>query len=227
MILFEGTSYIDGKPIVAIATGYKGKSSNRKTGAMVQVWVLRQDIPPTEAKKTGADFSVCGDCPLRQANGGGCYVNVGQAPLAIWRKYKRGGYPVWDKTAFDRPVRFGAYGDFAALPPYFVAFLKAMSPAGYTGYTHGWRYRQDLAPVCMASVHTIEEKEYAKSLGFRTFRTGNAGSGDILCPSETGISCAQCKLCCGSSKKAKDIYIPAHGPAAKKVDAISKMEVMS
>ena len=80
--------------------------------------------------------------------------------------------------------------------------------------------------VCMASVHTIEEKEYANSLGFRTFRTGNAGSGDILCPSETGISCAQCKLCCGSSKKAKDIYIPAHGPAAKKVDAISTLGAM-
>ena len=142
MILWEGKSHIDGKPIVAIATGIESASNNVKTGAMVQIWVLRSDIEPLAAAAIGQDFSICGDCPLRRFNGGGCYVNIGQAPTAIYRAYKRGSYPQWDrKTQFNRPVRFGAYGDFAALPPHVCDFIKLMSPFGFTGYTHGWRYR--------------------------------------------------------------------------------------
>jgi hypothetical protein len=65
VILYEGPSVIDGAPIVAIATGFKSPSSNDKTGTMIQVWILRADIAPHEAQKTGADESICGDCPMR------------------------------------------------------------------------------------------------------------------------------------------------------------------
>jgi hypothetical protein len=65
VIIYEGPSVIDGAPIVAIATGFKSPSSNDKTGTMIQVWILRADIAPHEAQKTGADESICGDCPMR------------------------------------------------------------------------------------------------------------------------------------------------------------------
>ena len=56
-IIYEGPSVIDGKPIVAIAT-YSGR--NRKTGAMVQTYILRADLNPLDASKTGEDASICG-----------------------------------------------------------------------------------------------------------------------------------------------------------------------
>jgi hypothetical protein len=49
-ILYEGPSMIDGKPIVVIATV---GSANSKTGAMVQTWIMRQDVEPHHALKTG------------------------------------------------------------------------------------------------------------------------------------------------------------------------------
>ena len=45
LVLYEGPSEIDGKPIVCIATL---DSRNRKTGNMVQTWILRQDVSPFE-----------------------------------------------------------------------------------------------------------------------------------------------------------------------------------
>ena len=62
VVRYRGPSLIDGGPIVAIATF---GSSNQKTGDVPQVWILREDEPPVRAAKTGADHSVCGDCPLR------------------------------------------------------------------------------------------------------------------------------------------------------------------
>src|ERR1044072_7826307 len=69
-----------------------------------------------------------------------CYVNVGQAPLRIWRSYNEGSYPkLTDFSVFEgRRIRFGSYGD-----PVFIPFdvLKAIAhhSAGWTGYTHQWR----------------------------------------------------------------------------------------
>lgn len=63
MILWEGKSPFDGAPIVLIATGYARPSKNTKTGALLQTWILRQDVAPHDAVASGADASVCGDCP--------------------------------------------------------------------------------------------------------------------------------------------------------------------
>jgi hypothetical protein len=65
IVIWEGPSRLDGAPIVAIATGLARSSSNEKTGPMVQTWILRQDQAPHVAQRTGADESVCGNCPLR------------------------------------------------------------------------------------------------------------------------------------------------------------------
>ena len=52
-ILWEGASLIDGAPIVVIATGFASRSTNRKTGGMVQTYILRRDIDPVSAVQSG------------------------------------------------------------------------------------------------------------------------------------------------------------------------------
>ena len=61
IVLYEGPSMLDGAPIVAIATGIKSRAGNVKTGDMVQVFILRQDMSPNEAQRKGTDGAVCGD----------------------------------------------------------------------------------------------------------------------------------------------------------------------
>jgi len=49
-ILQRGLSPIDNNPFVVIMTM---KTTNRKTGDMIQVWILREDVNPVEAIATG------------------------------------------------------------------------------------------------------------------------------------------------------------------------------
>ena len=221
-VLWRGESRIDGSPIVAIATM---KTNNRKTGDMVQTWILRDDVSPIEAVNLGLDIAICGDCPHRWAlrrsgksEQAACYVNVGQAPLAIWRAYKRGAYcDQWSPDVFEgRAIRIGAYGDPVAVP---IKVWRSMliKAIGHTGYTHQWKYARakSYKGLLMASVDSLEESLLALSNGWRFFRIGEkATANDIKCPSDR-ISCEQCKLCSGvgeDSKRAgvKSIFIPAH-----------------
>ena len=82
-LIYKGPSQLDGRPIVVIATT---GSKNAKTGNMLQTWILRADVPPVQATKTGEDYSICGDCPHRGAVTGkrSCYVLPFQAPLKIY-----------------------------------------------------------------------------------------------------------------------------------------------
>jgi hypothetical protein len=60
LVLYRGPSLYTGGPIVVIATGLGGsRSSNRKTGEMVQTYILA-DVgeEPQAAIKSGADASV-------------------------------------------------------------------------------------------------------------------------------------------------------------------------
>ena len=57
-ILYEGPSGIDGAPIVVIATGFANSSANAKTGDMIQTWIIRSDIAPHHAVKSGDDASI-------------------------------------------------------------------------------------------------------------------------------------------------------------------------
>jgi hypothetical protein len=94
---------VDGAPIVAIATD---GTRNRKTGSMIQIWILRADVNPVEAVLTGADRSVCGACPLRSRDGlrgRGCYVQVQDAPAAVWRAYRAGKYRPILVSTMTRP----------------------------------------------------------------------------------------------------------------------------
>jgi hypothetical protein len=130
-IIYKGPSLLDGKPIVVIATYSK---RNIKTGEVVQTYILVDGINPLEASKTGADFSICGNCAMRgevttdpnrkQAKNRRCYVNLGQGVLIVYKSFLRGVYAMADNIASrksigrGRFVRIGTYGDGAAVPDY-------------------------------------------------------------------------------------------------------------
>ena len=172
-VIYRGPSLLDGKPIVAIVTGLASNSANQKTGNMLQTWILRADVAPLDAIRTGADSSICGDCKHRPANLGTCYVWVFQAPRSVFAAFKRGIYPVATDLAGlgrGRAVRLGAYGDPAAVPAHIWTSLVSEA-SSHTGYTHQW-LRDDAgayAPLVMASADNATEREMAQSLGFRTF----------------------------------------------------------
>ena len=43
-VVWEGASLIDGSPIVLILTGFVSPSLNRKTGKLIQSWILQQEF---------------------------------------------------------------------------------------------------------------------------------------------------------------------------------------
>ena len=235
-IVYNGPSMLDGSPIVAIVTT---GSSNAKTGAMAQLWIMRSDVDPVTASRTGADEAVCGACPHRgtpnldkptgQADGRACYVVLAQAPLGIYKAFRRGVYPMArtvDAIAAvgaGRMVRVGAYGDGAALPAWITSALTR-DAAGHTAYSHqagrpGARFEPERY---MASVESKQAAEEAWSRGWRTFRIV-AEAADIVpgreieCPSDRGVQCIDCGLCGGAQVKAKSIAIVKHGNGAKYV----------
>ena len=222
-IIYNGPSLLDGKPIVVIAT-YSNR--NTKTGKVVQTYILRSDINPLEASKTGEDFSICGSCPMRGevttdpkrkiAKGRKCYVNLGQGVLIVFKSYKRGVYKEGDPRTMgrDRFVRVGTYGDPAAVPSEVWDELLAECET-WTAYTHQKPWRPDIA---MQSADSYDEAKAHWANGRRTFRV-IVDLGDIdksketLCPAskEAGrrVQCTACKLCKGSSK-AQSIAIVEH-----------------
>jgi hypothetical protein len=188
-IMYQGSSMLDGAPIVVIATM---STSNVKTGQMVQTWILRADINPVEASQTGDDASICGNCVHRHYNKGACYVNIGQAPNAVYKGFQRGIYPVF---SFDdhahyfahRKIRLGAYGDPAAVPFGVMQSIAALG-IGHTGYTHqadhkgfDGRYFE----LCQVSADTPRQAAKYQKLGAKTFRVALAGdalaNGELEC----------------------------------------------
>jgi len=208
---------------VVIAT-YSNR--NTKTGKVVQTYILRSDINPLEASKTGADFSICGSCPMRGevttdpkrkiAKGRKCYVNLGQGVLIVFKSYKRGVYKEGSARDMgrDRFVRVGTYGDPAAVPSHVWDELLSECET-WTAYTHQKPWRPDIA---MQSADSYDEAKAHWAEGRRTFRVivdlGDIDkSNEALCPAskEAGrrVQCTACKLCKGSSN-AKSIAIVEH-----------------
>ncbi len=231
MVIWRGTSRIDGvTPIVLIATyetGSGAASHNRKTGGMVQTWILRDDMEPHDALRNGADEAICGTCPHRSPASGGsgaCYVTVFQAPLSTYRAYKRGNARPLDYSVFaGRSIRFGAYGDPAAVPFHVWESLASVA-SSVTGYTHAWRYCDPrFARFTMASCDSLEDHAAARSAGYRAFVVRERGTdkpaGMVTCPaSDEGgkrTQCADCLQCGGTAAGRKaDITIMAHGASA-------------
>jgi len=228
-IIYNGPSLLDDKPIVAIAT-YSDR--NTKTGKVLQTYIIRADISPLEASKSGEDFSICGDCKFRgtpttdpvrkQAVKRDCYVNLGQGPTIVYKSYMRGVYPAADNVGdrvdlgTGRVVRIGTYGDPAAVPSWIWDQLIRHSES-HLAYSHQSGFRPDIA---MQSADTEAQAVAHWNNGARTFRVitdiGDLVKGkEILCPAskEAGrrVQCNACKLCGGTSIKAsKSIAIVQH-----------------
>lgn len=240
-IIYEGPSQLDGQPIVVIATGFAKSSGNVKTGAMIQTWIVRADMAPTDAAHAGADASICGDCPHRgtvengRNTGRTCYVTLFQAPRSVYAAYQRGVYPHASlgelrRLGAGRFVRLGSYGDPVAAP-IFVWSALTREAAGWTGYTHQWRnlggLRDRWQGLLMASCDSAIDRDEAMLAGWRCFRVmGSVAERDrkreVICPAsaEAGFktTCHDCRACAGTSAKARaSIAIVAHGAAGKRL----------
>jgi hypothetical protein len=164
-IIYRGPSLYDGAPIIVIANFSK---RNRKTGGVVQTYILRDAIDPRDASKGGQDVSICGTCPHRGkvttdpvrkiAKGRTCYVNLGQGVLITWLALQRGVYPnaqdVASRAAIGagRVVRIGTYGDPAAVPQEIWTDLLR-DAASWTAYTHSSGWRPDIAMQSADNYH--------------------------------------------------------------------------
>lgn len=215
-VIYRGASLINGKPIVVIAIT---KSSNVKTGNMVQTYILPDNgqLPVANAHAL-EDEAVCGDCKHRRgvvnpATGkkGSCYVNLGQGVTVVTKSYLNGNYPESlmqaTEASRNRVVRLGTYGDPAAVPYHVWESLLAYS-AGHTGYTHQWAKSSTdprIMRLCMASADSADEQIQAQSMGYRTFRVRLADQPllprEFVCPAseEAGKRklCTECKACDG------------------------------
>lgn len=227
-VLYRGKSVLDGAPIVVIATM---STTNEKTGDMIQTWIMREDLSPTEASKQQLDSSVCGMCPHRTSLKGACYVTLHQAPLSVWKAYKKGNYK--DLDALDlghfanRQIRLGSYGDPAAVP--FEVWQKLINvTAGNTGYTHQLghkRFDPRIATICQISADTEQQAAKAQSKGYKTFRVKTPNmrklDNEITCVNTThNISCLDCGLCDG---KRANVVIDVHGRSAGRFDKFERI----
>jgi len=234
-VIYAGPSKLDGSPIVVILSGLTRAPRNEKTGNMLQTWILRADMDPQAAIGAGLDASICGNCIHRgwldtavgKWRDRSCYVDVGKAPQAVYRSFAAGRIAA--RTIAElapklagRRVRFGAYGDPAAVPVHVWEQLATVC-SGHTGYTHQWRqaHAAPLSRLVMASADSVADRTAATAAGWRTFRvrlaTDALQPGEITCPAsdEAGkrTTCADCRLCNGTAPgdRRKSIAIINHG----------------
>jgi hypothetical protein len=231
-VIYRGPSLIDGRPIVAVAIT---KSSNRKTGNMVQTYIIRADIDPRDASRTGEDYSICGTCPHRGiaapdkvgglAVGRSCYVVIGQGPLLVYKSLVAGKY-----GSASTHKAMAALGKGPAAVPSYIWESLISEAKDHTAYSHqattqGADFRPDMF---MRSSDSLADAAIAWGRGQRTFRivrdVADVMKGrEILCPAseEAGrkTTCHKCGLCGGASVKAKSIAIVAHGAGAGLIGA--------
>jgi len=211
MKIWSGDSLLTGEPIsLYLIFG----SSNRKTGKMVQTWILRDDVEPHKAS-LDEQRAVCGDCKLRD---NGCYVTKFKAPLTVYRRYVNTDLVEPPKRI--TALRLGSYGDPAAVPFEVWQKLVLRTQGAITGYTHSWREADiRLQRHCMASVDTPDEAIAAWSDGWSIFATCRL-PGAKQCPADRTagmVKCITCGLCSGNRKNQRAIWIRPHGNQAKRI----------
>lgn len=223
-IIYSGPSLIDGSPIVCIAIIGSG---NVKTGSMIQTYIIRSDMSPMQASKSGKDYAICGNCIHRgtptdnpdkkQAVGRSCYVTLYQGPTQVYKAYKRELYPnaTYEQIRAigdGQMVRLGSYGDPAAVPKSVWDALLRES-VGHTGYSHQSKLPGVAVDYNRVMV-SVESKASAQGYhlnGKRTFRVipvatwkeqGNASllKSEILCPASVEAGNKATCIDCGLCK---------------------------
>lgn len=236
IVIYLGPSMLDSAPIVVLASV---GSSNVKTGSMVQTWIMRSDVHPSEASARKTDSSVCGMCPRRHSLGGDCYVQIFQAPGSVWKAWERAGRPGenWAdpaqivrlaQDAQSWGLRLGSYGDPMAVPwDVWATLIDALQPKKVVGYTHQWGtigyvnqnpHKAWFRDRLMASCDTPAEATLARSLGWRYFLAVQANTEiperTVLCPATREVNpltCSQCGACDGGNPTKASIYLMEHG----------------
>ena len=100
---------------------------------------------------------------------------------------------------------------------------------GWTGYFHNWRELGQVKAKAynayfMASTESATSFDLANTQGLRVFHANTKQpENTVECLSDShGISCAECQLCQGWSKRAKSVWINPHGSKVKKAIAATK-----
>ena len=224
IVFYDGPSLLDGKPILGIALS---STTNSKTGDLMQTYIIKKDMHPQDAINDGSDDTICGKCIHRKTgNKTGkrtCYVfppAIGQVFKAFIAEKYANITEENQHTFRGRKIRFGAYGDPAAIPAKVWRKLLAISGENHTSYTHLWeRSNFDIESWknrTMASVETLTQKAKANALGLNTFRVGTdedkVQRDEMICPAskELGkrLQCEDCMVCSGGKK---NVFILAHG----------------
>lgn len=246
-IIYRGPSHIPGANptdrVVAIMTF---KSRNKKTGNVATVWVFPETALGKSVEKgsllkllrSGEDQKSCFGCIHSSINQEDCYVlpQINKGPGRMIESIQRRladnieeayiGFSLLRALLREHEltVRLCGYGDPTALP---LGLLEALylNAEFVLGYTHMWA---NLDPILisryskflMASVESEQQRLFAHSRGFRTFRVKKKGEQKLkkeaYCPASSSISCKKCRLCRGNSLQANDIVIDEHGVFVKR-----------
>ena len=147
---------------------------------------------------------------------------------------RAGGYPrfspkLHDHLLQDRVIRWGNWGDSAALPQTIVNRCNRIAN-GHLAYSHQIFDRsivradrgKRLAQSHMVSAHNWEGAELAHQHGMRFYQTVGLGEkphhAAIRCPYPK-VQCINCGLCNGGSV-GRSIYNPVHGAGSRNLEGV-------
>lgn len=213
-------AYVEYATFYLVFTALNG-SSNRKTGDMVQTYLLDKSRLTSEKSVFGAK---CQACPMVRE----CYVS--RDKLSVRRSLVltlEGERRTYEKRELvdvlpllqGRLIRLGTYGDPSAIPLSDLALICSAAK-GHTGYTHFWReVDEGYSAYLMASCETLADELLSNALGYRAFRVlldahnvHETSDKSVQClNASVGLTCAECLLCSGSQGKgSSNIYIHQH-----------------
>lgn len=218
---------------------------NAKTGVVAGLTIapMRDGkvVPYWEARKTGSDAGVCGNCDHRSKAAGGngtCYVGNGsQVGMGLAWLGKTDALPVESgddlatylrhlrRRQGARAFRSAIWGDAGALPAdVWQTIEAAVTDAGLPvlGYTHA---QLDGVPHLRASHVASLDGDACAPDGWRSFRVVEPGerprAGEFACPAsfERGhkVSCGDCLACgtVGNAQERRSVSIWRHDTAGR------------
>lgn len=210
-----------------VVVGFKSPSANRKTGTMLQSYILDK----ASLRDTSVFGAGCASCPMVKK----CYVGMDKFSVRKNLVENLSG----ERSSIEfvsaeqlvtaltgKALRFGTYGDPSHIPLELVRALCGVLRS-WTGYTHYWSnlLNAGYAQYFMASVECDDTESQARALGWRVFRVlqKNAAprpegaerlvycpAADENIPEHKRPQCINCGLCQGLTKGARSIMIEEH-----------------